>query len=422
MQGNTAWDRYRDRAAADGVELIHGPTITPEPIKWIWWPWLAAGKFHVLPGPPGTGKTTLAAAIAATLTIAGRWPDGTQAAVGNVLIWSGEDDPQDTLVPRLLACGADLNRVYFVGDTTEGGEVRAFDPSADMGRLAAAMARIEGGITLVIIDPVVSAVAGDSHKNAEVRRSLQPVVELAASMGAAVLGITHYSKGTAGRDPVERVTGSIAFGALARVVFAAAKMPEDDQEGGSRLFCRSKSNIGPDSGGYRYDLEEVELPGHPGITATRVLWGAAVDGSARELLARAETQLPPDDTGKPLDANAEWLKNLLWNGGKPAAEVQREAKEAGLSDKQLRTAREKLGIQPIKRDFAGGWFWQLPTKMPQDAQFSRTQKTGASWASSASSPETEPQESNQPAQGAQGAQDDKVKVRGQLRHDDKEVF
>ena len=60
--------------------------------------------------------------------------------------------------------------------------------------------------------PIVSAVAGDSHKGAEVRRALQPVVTLAQRLGCAVLGITHFSKGTNGRDPVERVTGSIAFG------------------------------------------------------------------------------------------------------------------------------------------------------------------------------------------------------------------
>ena len=76
---------------------------------------------------------------------------------------------------------------------------------------------------MIIVDPIVSAVSGDSHKNGETRRALQPLVDLASDVNAALIGITHFSKGTSGRDPLERITGSIAFGALARVVMVAAK-------------------------------------------------------------------------------------------------------------------------------------------------------------------------------------------------------
>lgn len=76
------------------------------------------------------------------------------------------------------------------------------------------------------------------------RRGLQPLTDLAASMRCALLGITHFSKGTGGRDPVERLTGSLAFGALARVVLVAAKHQEEGEDGhAARLFLRAKSNI-----------------------------------------------------------------------------------------------------------------------------------------------------------------------------------
>ena len=148
---------------------------------------------------------------------------------------------------------------------------------------------VTGEIKLLIVDPIVSAVAGDSHKNAEVRRGLQPLVDAGQKLGAAVLGISHFSKGTAGRDVTERVTGSLAFGALARVVLAAAKRSEDD--GGGRILARAKSNIGPDGGGFAYDLAPGTIAARPDIAVHVLQWGAAIEGSARELLASA------DDTG-----------------------------------------------------------------------------------------------------------------------------
>ena len=117
---------------------------------------------------------------------------------------------------------------------------------------------------MLIVDPVVSAVAGDSHNNTEVRRALQPLVDLANRIGAAVIGISHFSKGGQGSDPASRVIGSIAFTAVARVVLVAAKVKGDDGEQ-RRIFARSKSNIGSDAGGFEYEINQQEIM--PGIQA-----------------------------------------------------------------------------------------------------------------------------------------------------------
>jgi putative DNA primase/helicase len=92
---------------ARDVSLVRASDVSPEPINWLWNGWLAAGKMHVFGGAPGTGKTTISMGLAATVTNGGRWPDGTRSVIGNVVIWSGEDDPADTLIPRLV--GARLN-------------------------------------------------------------------------------------------------------------------------------------------------------------------------------------------------------------------------------------------------------------------------------------------------------------------------
>src|SRR6185369_16126109 len=141
------------------------------------------------------------------------------------------------------------------------------------------------------------AVAGDSHKNAEVRRSLQPVVDLAMKLDAAMIGITHFSKGTAGNDPLERVMGSNAFGALPRVVMATAKIKDGDTPDATtrRILVRTKSNIGPDGGGYNYFIEQLAVTGYPSQFASCVLWGDELEGTAKQLLATAETDADPDE-------------------------------------------------------------------------------------------------------------------------------
>ena len=113
----------------DGVVLVNGSDLTPEPVRWLWEYWLALGKLHILAGAPGQGKTTIAIACMATATIGGRWPDGSRCEAGNVLMWSGEDDPADTLLPRLMAAGADRSKCYFVQGTRLDGELQPFDPA-----------------------------------------------------------------------------------------------------------------------------------------------------------------------------------------------------------------------------------------------------------------------------------------------------
>ncbi|SDG72190.1 AAA family ATPase [Propionivibrio dicarboxylicus] len=344
---------------ARDVNLIRASELTPEPITWLWNGWLAAGKMHVFGGAPGTGKTTISMGLAATVTTGGHWPDGTRSIAGNVVIWSGEDDPADTLIPRLALSGADLSRVYFIADIREGNERRSFDPARDMEPLRRKLAEI-GGVRLLIVDPVVSAIAGDSHKNAEVRRGLQPLVDLAGAMRCALLGITHFSKGTGGRDPVERLTGSLAFGALARVVLVAAKHQEEGEDGHTvRLFCRAKSNIGPDDGGFEYDLHQAELKTHPGIFASSVLWGDAVEGAARELLATADATGDDGEGGTLADAK-RFLADLLSDGPLPTKTIKVDADGAGYSWATIRRAQKALGIEPAKEGMKAGWVWRMP--------------------------------------------------------------
>lgn len=336
------------------VVLVSGDSLTPTPVAWLWKDWLALKKLHILAGMPGQGKTTIAISMAAIITAGGRWPDGTSVESGNVIFWSGEDDPQDTLVPRLHAAGADVRRCHFLVGARLRGEEVPFEPAKHLSMLRSKVDEL-GGIKLLVVDPVVSAVTGDSHKNAEVRRSLQPLVELASDCNCAVLGITHFAKGGQGSDPAQRVVGSVAFSAVARVVLVAAKIQGEEGED-LRVLARAKSNIGPDEGGFEYCLEQVQVC--DGISASRIAWVQAVEGSARELLT------DPGAVAEERVTSRSDLPMLLWSelrsGPTKSKTVEEELVSQGYTPKQVRTAREKMGIKAQKSGADGSWYWALP--------------------------------------------------------------
>jgi putative DNA primase/helicase len=334
------------------VVVVRGDALRVEPIRWLWDGWLARGKLHVLAGAPGAGKSTIALTLAAVVSAGVRWPDGTECTPGHVLVWSDEDDPADTLLPRLLAAGGDPKRFHIVSATVDRDGARQFDPATDIPALLTA-AREISECALVIVDPVVTVVLGDSHKNTEVRRALQPLVGFASELDAAVFGVSHFTKGTAGRDPVERVTGSVAFGALPRVVMAAARVKGNAER---RNFCRAKSNIGPDTGGWEYRLELAEVPGASGVTAVWARWGESLEGSARDLLAEAETieQLHGESTAR---AEAEgWLKGSDSMDGK---RLKGLARDSGIKERTLYRASADIGVVTLPGGFGKPRRWHL---------------------------------------------------------------
>lgn len=388
---------------ADGVVIERGSDLRIVPVAWLWRDWLARGKLHLLAGAPGQGKTTIALAFAATVTSGGRWPNGASCKPGNVLIYSGEDDPADTLAPRLLASGADMSRCYFVKGTRIDGEEQAFDPARDMEKLRKCIASMPGGIDLLIVDPIVGAVTGDSHKNTETRRGLQPLVDLAAECRCALIGITHFQKGGQGTDPSMRVIGSVAFTALARVVMVAAKVQSEDDKP-LRVLARAKSNIGPDDGGFEYHLEQTEI--QTDVFASHVAWGNAVEGSARELLTD-----PDDDAGNDANDAATILQaELVSDCWTPADAAKKAVTRQGFTAKQVWSASKKLGVIRKKGGMTAGWYWRLPggvdpelpaedsQKPPEDSEDSVLRNVESLESSESSEPTRRPRKRRKPTE------------------------
>ena len=248
--------------------------------------------------------------------------------------------------------------MLFISGARINGEVQPFDPATNTGRLLGAVAQI-GGIKMLVVDPVVSAVTGDSHKNTKVRRALQPLVELAAAAQCVLLGITHFSKGGRGSDPTQRAIGSVAFTAVARVVLPAAKVKSEDGED-TRILALSKSNIGPDDGGFQYYLEQMPVDAFPGIGSVRIAWSKSVDGNASKLLTDPNEGDAADDEeqSNARDSAEDFLKELLSDGPSPSKHVKAEAKEAGISWATMRHASNVLSAKKQKSN--NGWYWGCP--------------------------------------------------------------
>lgn len=331
-----------------------------ERIDWIWQGWLGRGMLHLIAGVPEAGKTTCALSVAATLSSGERWPDDTRAKPGNVLLWTGEDSPVQTILPRLAQMGADVNRVWIVTGQRDGnGKMRQFNPGTDLPNLALAAKAMPGGCDTLIIDPIVAVIGAklDNSNNAGHREKLQPLVDFATELNCAVLGVTHFTKGTIGKDPCDRVTGSLAFGAVARIIMVATKNKHGDPE---RMFLMAKNNLTDTSGGFGYSIVGSPLYENPDIIASRIVWGDRLEGPARELLATAE-----DDGGSggghatsAQDA-VKFLASALARCERPQAEIAAEAEALGISTDRLFRASKKLDVAKRKDGILGGWLWKL---------------------------------------------------------------
>ena len=133
--------------------------IEPEAVSWLWPGRFARGKITLLAGHPGLGKSQLALWMAANVSRGRRWPDGSTCECGSAMILSAEDDAADTIVPRLIASGADLSRVHLTagivaGQTPEGHQVqRGVRLAEDIERIAEIIKETPD-MALVVIDPI----------------------------------------------------------------------------------------------------------------------------------------------------------------------------------------------------------------------------------------------------------------------------
>ena len=318
--------------------------IRREPVEWLIQGRVPLGMVTVLSGVGGRGKSTLTALWAAENP-------------GVTLIATAEDSLGATVRPRLEAAEADLNRVRFVLVRTEDGIEDGIAIPDDVAQLEEIV--VETGATLVVVDPLVAHLPGtiDSFKDQAVRRALAPLHRLAEAQGCAVVVIVHLNKAQ-GLAPLQRLSGSSAFGNAARSVLLLDRDPDDDENGLRRVLALVKSNVGPEQPSLLYEIEPIVLPesdGEPRVETARLALVGVSEHDGASLLA-----LSSGDARTQLDEACDFLRVELGEGCAPAAEMLQRGRRLGHSEPTLRRAREKLGIETSKEGFEGHWKWCLP--------------------------------------------------------------
>jgi putative DNA primase/helicase len=320
--------------------------------EWLWPDWVARGKLHLLAGAAGTGKTTIAMAIAAAVTQGGMLPDGTMSPAGDVLIWSGEDDIAETLTPKLYACGANTDRVHFINCCRTASGLRTFDPMTDLDYIEESLRDEANPPKLLIIDPIVSVTTGLTNK--AVRDSLTPWVRMAEKYGIALIGITHVSKSSSKKALLDRVLGAQAFGAIARVVMMTARTPRNET-----VLLRIKSNISAAAGGFVYQLHGVDFPSpsDEGVSlhSSFVEWGNYIDLPSELIIDGFDADDAPPQR---LDESVAFLRAILAEQPRLQTEIMLAASQVSHSTATIRRAKAILRIQSFRWD--GRWWWKLP--------------------------------------------------------------
>jgi hypothetical protein len=341
------------------LHSLRASAVEMAAIQWLWPDRYALGKLGLLVGLPDEGKGQIFADAAARVTQGWDWPCGEGTAPqGNVVLLTAEDDLTDTVVPRLVAAGADLDRVEIVRMVRDEKRDRMFSLATDLDLLRQKIAEV-GNVKMVQIDPITAYLGNikmDSFRTTDVRTVLSPVGDLAAELKIAIIGMMHFNKKLDVNNALLRISDSLAFGATARHVYAAVNDPENKR----KLFVKGKNNLASADGdqalAYRFGVRKVGDDQQTGqeIWAPHILWeNEHVNITAAEAMTANKSPTVREEA-------KEFLADLLANGPVPKADIEDAAEGNCISESTLRRAKSDLGVTARKDGENGAWRWHPP--------------------------------------------------------------
>jgi hypothetical protein len=350
----------------DGVRSVRftaARDIDMRPVRWLWSERLPLGAISLLGGREGIGKSTCAYTIAAQITrgtLSGAFAGHPRV----VLVASTEDSWGQTIVPRLHAAEADLGKVLKVDVvTSEGVDAELVLPTDIPGLRDQAL---EVGAVMLLLDPLLSRLSAtlDSHKDAEVRRALEPLGTLAESADMSVLGLIHVNK-SGSADPLSVLMASRAFPAFARSVLFAMKDPDDETH---YLLGQPKNNLGRnDLPTLRYSIEGrvVGATAEGVIETARLVWEGETE---RDIFDALEAAGRGEDRSAVEEA-ADWLEEFMQSqsGYALSKSIKSASKNDGHNLRTLQRARVRLNLRAESVGFPRRTYWLLPdVELPEE--------------------------------------------------------
>lgn len=337
------------------LEPVRASQLEVRPVQWLWPGLVPQGGLTVLAGEPGLGKSLLSLWLASRLSRGEL--GGTPAAS---LFLTAEDSREHTVLPRLVAAGAELEQVFFPPPAADGLERTVRLPD-DVDYLRELITRTTA--KLVVFDPLVAYLPArvNTWQDHSLRAALAPLAALAEEQGTAVLLIAHLNKGR-DADPLRRLGGSIGLAAAARSLLLLARDPDDPEgeTGGRRVLAHAKSNLGQLQTSCAYRIET--RPVGKQVKAAYLEPTGTSRFSAIELLALNE----PEARSKLSEAEA-LLRAELESGSRPVSELRAAARELGISLTTLDRAKRQVGARSIKLGL-DRWAWELSASEPSQQE------------------------------------------------------
>ena len=311
--------------------LVYYDGIVSRDIRWLWYPYIPAGKITIVQGDPGEGKTTFILSLLSVLSRGGTLPYSNEPVSGYAIYQNMEDDNADTIKPRLERHGADCSKICFI--ETSDGRVSLED---DLERAVR-----DSNAKILVLDPIQSFLGENTDMNRanSVRPKMNRLKELAENTGCAVVLVGHLNKNSGGKANY-RGLGSIDFSAAARSILAIGR-PWNDP--GIRVLAHQKSNLAPLGRSLAFSLSDG-----------KVEWIGPYAITAEELFSPAS-----GDRGVPKSVEAErFITSFLNCGERSFNDVVAAGEKEGICKRALLRAKEQMNVSSVKHK--DGWYWRLP--------------------------------------------------------------
>ena len=250
----------------------------------------------------------------------------------NIIYQNTEDDAADTVVPRFVQAGGDLQRLCFINETDKA--------------LTFADERIHKAITqenarLLILDPLSSYIGSEVSLNQanDVRHAFNNLIRVAKDTGCAIVIVGHLNK-MPGVKAIYRTLGSIDVIGAVRSALLIART--DSGNPNERIMVVQKSNLAPSGKAIIFRIDE------------KIEWVGQTDKTADEVLGNVN---PENRSDTKLQTARTLITTLLSAGERSAQDVYDHLKAAGISQRTAENAKRELGIKVFRQ--GNTWYWSL---------------------------------------------------------------